>query len=193
MEDDDSAYGNDDGDFEDDGAFTMLNSVPEMKRFDKVLDEIDVFKDLAYKSKDHMAMWKRNYWSLVCSRVGISVTEEEKLMKEEDMWYTCHTRFMETKETLPIESSVEFIFARNEELDFPDVINADLKLKSEMKHPPKWSGLKVEKIRCASNEEKDKYFIGNKVWDQWQATKKYIQNQLNGNWQDPDTLPSGYN
>jgi hypothetical protein len=88
---------------------------------------------------------------------------------------------------------VEFIFARNQELDFPDEINADLKIKSEMKHPPKWIGLKVEKIRCASNEEKDKYFIGNKVWDQWQATKKYIQNQLNGNWQDPHTLPSGYN
>ena len=63
----------------------MLNSVPEMKRFNKVLDEVEVFKDLASKSKEHMAMWKRNFWSLVCSRVGISVTEEEKLMKEEDM------------------------------------------------------------------------------------------------------------
>jgi len=55
---------------------------------------------------------------LLCSRVKISVTEEDKLMKEEDMWLVCHERFLSSKETLPIESSVEFIFSRCEELDF---------------------------------------------------------------------------
>ena len=110
------------------GAITMLNAIPDMKRFDKVIDEIDVFNDLASKSKEHFNMWKRNYWFLVCSRVGISITEEDKLMKEEDLWYTCYERFMECKETLPIESNVEFIFERNKELDIPDEINADLLL-----------------------------------------------------------------
>ncbi len=85
MDDDDSAYGNDGDDFMDPGAITMLNAIPDMKRFDKVIDEIDVFNDLASKSKEHFNMWKRNCWFLVCSRVGISITEEDKLMKEEGL------------------------------------------------------------------------------------------------------------
>ncbi len=84
MDDDDSAYGNDGDDFMEPGAVTMLNAIPDMKRFDKVIDEIDVFI-LASKSKKYFNMWKRNYWFLVCSRVGISITEEDKLMKEEDL------------------------------------------------------------------------------------------------------------
>ena len=39
-----------------------------------------------------------------------------------------------------------------------------------MKHTPKWKGLKME-IRVLSDEDKDKFFIGNKVWDTWVSSK----------------------
>ena len=31
------------------------------------------------------------------------------------------------------------------------------------------------------------------VWETWQESKRYIQNNINPNWQDPVTLPSGFN
>jgi hypothetical protein len=46
-----------------------------MKRLNKVTD---VFKDDASKFKEHIAVWKRNFWSLVCSRIGFSITEEKR-------------------------------------------------------------------------------------------------------------------
>ena len=55
-------------------------------------------------------------------------------MKEDDLWYTCYERFIQCKKTLPIELNVEFIIERNKELDFPNEVDADLLLKSKMKH-----------------------------------------------------------
>ena len=37
------------------------------------------------------------------------------------------------------------------------------------------------------------YFIGNKIWDSWQESRRYIHNQINPHWKDPNTLASGYN
>jgi hypothetical protein len=54
-----------------------------MKRLNKVTD---VFKDDASKFKEHIAVWKRNFWSLVCSRIGFSITEE-KMNERKDICY----------------------------------------------------------------------------------------------------------
>ena len=54
-----------------------------MKRLNKVTD--DVFKDDASKFKEHIAVWKRNFWSLVCSRIGFSITEEKNERKKRYM------------------------------------------------------------------------------------------------------------
>ena len=55
------------------------------------------------------------------------------LLKEEDMWLVCHERFLPSKETLPIESTVEFIFNRCEELDFPKEVYNFIVEKGESK------------------------------------------------------------
>jgi hypothetical protein len=65
--------------------------------------------------------------------------------------------------------------------------------KGEGKATPKWRGLSFDKVRTASESDRDKYFVGCKVWETWLETKKYIQNVINPNWQEPNTLKSGYN
>ena len=118
MDDNDSAYEVDTGVDGDDGAPLMEARNHEMRKFDVVIDDVELLMDISSKSKDHSNMWKKNFWHLLCSRVGISVTEDDKLMKEEDMWLVCYERFQHSKETLPIEATVEFIFKHYEELDF---------------------------------------------------------------------------
>ena len=66
--------------------------------------------DLAKKSKEHMNSLKRNFWLLICSRVGISITEAESTMREDDLWKMCYTRLMETKDNFCVQSNVGFIF-----------------------------------------------------------------------------------
>ena len=88
-------------------------------------------------------MLKSNFGHLLCSRVGISVTEEE----EEDMWLVCYERFLSSKETLPIESPVEFIFSRCEELDFPkEVYNFIVEI-------PMYSTAKMEVMKEVPTKE----------------------------------------
>jgi hypothetical protein len=111
MDSEDSAYEVDGGvDVDDDTPMVEARN-HQMRKFDVVIDDIEQLMDVSTKSREHNNMLKRNFWHLLCSRVGISVTEEDKLMKEEDMWLVCHERFLSSKETLPIASTVEFIFS----------------------------------------------------------------------------------
>ena len=79
------------------------------------------------------------------------------------MWLVCYERFLSSKETLPIESSVEFIFSRCEELDFSKEVYNCIVEKDESKITPKWRCLSLDKIRTASESENDKYFVGYKI------------------------------
>ena len=58
---------------------------------------------------------------------------------------------------------------------------------------PSWVGNKIDKIIRASDEVKQHYYFGWKVWEAWKEAKKYIINHLNPNWTDPSLLKSGYN
>jgi len=62
-----------------------------------------------------------------------------------------------------------------------------------MSSTPKWEGLKNIKIKDEETSIKNRYYIGYKVWEAFQESKKYIVNHLNPSWQDPKTLPSGFN
>ena len=53
--------------------------------------------------------------------------------------------------------------------------------------------IKNERVKNASDSIKKIYYTGWNVLRNWLSTKKYIVNHLNSNWQDPNTLPSGYN
>ena len=71
------------------------------------------------------------------------------------MWLVCYERFLSSKETLPIESSVEFIFSRCEELDFPKEVYNFIVEKGDSKTTPKWRGLSLDKVRTAPESDKD--------------------------------------
>jgi hypothetical protein len=139
-------------------------------------------------------MLKRNFWFLVCTRVGISITEEEGLMKEDAMWLLCYERFIETKENFSVQSNVEFIFENCINKDFPPEVLDDIEDRLLQTHGPKWTGLKHDKIKNAFiDETKNHYYVGSRVWETWQESKRYIQNNINPHWQDPKLLPSGFN
>jgi len=75
--DDMEVIGNDDLD---DIGPTLVNKAVRMKRFEKVLDEVSIMYNLALKTKDHMKIFKNNIWYLLCTRVGVSITEKETTM-----------------------------------------------------------------------------------------------------------------
>ena len=52
-------------------APTFVNAKAQIKKFDTVVDDVSNLINLTVKSKDHMNMLKRNFWLLICSRVGI--------------------------------------------------------------------------------------------------------------------------
>ena len=148
MSDDDSSSDNEDFEAMDTSDAMLIPTMPEIKRFDTVLDDLQIFFDLSSKSKEHMAMLKKNFYCLVCARVGISITESESTMKDEDIWFMCYDRFMETINNLNVQSNVEFIFNHCEELDFPPEVDKDLKAKANLRYPPKLKGLNRDKIRA---------------------------------------------
>ena len=45
---------------------------------------------------------------MVCARVGISITESESTMKDEDIWFMCYERFMETINNLNVSGDATF-------------------------------------------------------------------------------------
>jgi hypothetical protein len=100
-------------------APTFVNAKAQMKKFDTVVDDVSSLINLSFKTKEHMNMLKRNFWLLICTRVGISITEEESVMKEDDMWLMCYERFLETRDNFSIQSNVEFIFENCPDKDFP--------------------------------------------------------------------------
>ena len=87
MSDDDSSSENEDFEAMDTNDAMLIPTMPEMKRFDTVLDDLQIFFDLSSKSKEHMVMLKKNFYCLVCARVGISITESESTMKDEDIGF----------------------------------------------------------------------------------------------------------
>jgi hypothetical protein len=102
---------------------------------------------------------------------------------------------METKENLYLQSNLAFIFdAFTEEAGWPKEVLDDLTLReTKIKIRPSWSGNKLDKIIRATDEVKQHYYFGSKVWEAWKEAKKYIINHLNPNWTDPTLLKSGYN
>jgi hypothetical protein len=144
-----------------------------------------------------MDLFKANCWNLVCAKVGISVSEGE-VAKEEDLWLLCRRRFYETKDNLPLQSNVSFIFnSFSEEGGWPEEVLHDLNTReTRLKIRPSWVGLKLEVVKKGSDALKMNYYFGSKIWEQWKEwkeCKKYIHNHLNPNWTDPSLLKSGYN
>ena len=75
----------------DDIGPAFVNAPVIMKRFEKVLNEVSLMYDLALGSKEHMNIFKRNFWLLVCTRV-----EKEGTMHKVDLWMLCYSRFNDT-------------------------------------------------------------------------------------------------
>ena len=99
------------------------------------------------------------------------------------------------QKNLYLQSNLAFIFdAFTEEAGWPKEVLDDLKLReTKIKIRPSWSGNKLAKIIRATDEVKQHYYFGWKVWEAWKETKKHILNHLNPNWTDPTLLKSGYN
>ena len=111
MADDSSSDESDDFERLDIPGTVFVDPKATMRKFDTIVDDVSQLLQLSSTSKEHMNMLKRNFWFLVCTRVGISITEEEGLMKEDAMWLLCYERFIETKENFPVQSNIEFIYA----------------------------------------------------------------------------------
>ena len=85
MADDSSSDESDDFERLDIPGTVFVDPKATMRKFDTVLDDVSTLLNLSATSKDHMNMLKRNFWFLICTRVGISITEEKGLMKEDAM------------------------------------------------------------------------------------------------------------
>ena len=116
SDDDIVDIGNDDLD---DIVPTLVNKAVRMKRFEKVLDEVTIMYDLALKSKDHMKTLKNNIRYLLCTRVGVSITEKETTIHNAEKWIMCYNQFNSLREDLPVETSAEFIFDKFPEKYYP--------------------------------------------------------------------------
>ena len=110
----------------DDIGPAFVNAPVIMKRFEKVLNEVSLMYDLALGSKEHMNIFKRNFWLLVCTRVGVSITEKEGTMHKVDLWMLCYSRFNELRESLPVQTEADFIFDLLPEKYYPMEISEDL-------------------------------------------------------------------
>ena len=98
-----------------------------MKKFYDVVDQIGPLYQFALINANLMHRFKNNCWYLICSKVGISVTD---IVKEEELWMLCRSRYVETKENLYLQSNLAFIFdAFTEEAGWPKEVLDDLKLR----------------------------------------------------------------
>jgi hypothetical protein len=177
MADDSSSDESDDFERLDVPGTVFVDPKATMRKFDTVLDDVSTLINLSTTSKDHMNMLKRNFWFLICSRVGISITEEESVMKEDAMWLLCYERLIETKENFSIQSNVEFIFENCPEKDFPPEVLDDIEDRLLATYGSKWAGLKHEKIKNAFiDDTKNHYYVGSRIWETWRESKRYIQN-----------------
>ena len=189
MADHSSGSDNDEDDFGHDVSPVTSAPVVIMKRFSDVIDQISTLYHNALSSTYQMDRFKANCWNLVCAKVGISVSEGDQA-KEEDLWLLCRKRYYETKDNLPLQSNVHFIFnAFSEEGGWPEEVLDDLNTReSKMKIRPSWVGLKLDVVKKASDAVKMHYYFGSKIWEQWKECKKYIHNHLNPYWIDPSLL-----
>jgi hypothetical protein len=131
----------------DDIGPAFVNAPVIMKRFEKVLHEVSLMYDLALGSKEHMNIFKRNFWLLVCTRVGVSITEREGTIHKVDLWMLCYSRFNELRESLPLQTEADFIFDLLPEKFYPMEITEDLDSRVNQTSTPKWEGLKIAKIK----------------------------------------------
>ena len=123
-------------DLDDIGPAFVNVSIP-MKRFEKVLDEVSIMYNLADKSKDHMNTLKRNFWLLICTRVGLYIHERESTIHTIDKWMMCYNRFNSIREDITVETSAEFIFNNFPEKYYPLEIQQDLDNRVFMTYTPR--------------------------------------------------------
>ena len=111
-----------------------------MKKYYDVVDQIGPLYQASLINISLMHRFKNNCWYLICSKVVISVTEGD-IMKEEDLWLLCRTRYMETKDNIHLPSNVSFIFyAFREEVGLPeDVLNNLRSRETKLNIQPSWT------------------------------------------------------
>jgi len=116
----------DDDEFGNDVSTVATAQVVNMKRFSDVIDQIGPLYHAAIASAYQMERFKDNFWNLVCTKVGISVSEGDQA-KEEDLWLLCRTRFYESIDNMPLQSNLHFIFdAFSHERGWPEEVSNDL-------------------------------------------------------------------